>query len=116
MQFSRRNILKIGVAASMISYLTPIIFAQNSQNKFSLASAAPEISIDGNISYNAGWVIPLEDKPALLDLESKKTKEREDLAKKKTGASSSEAANINAESKSFGKRFQDGLAKLKNWF
>jgi len=116
MQVSRREILKLGATTLFATLTSPFVSAQNSQSSSGNGGLPKNISIDGNISYNAGWVVPLEDKNALLELESKKTKEREDQAKQKSGTSPGEMGNTQNEAKSFGKRFQEVLSKVKGWF
>ena len=98
---------------------SPFLAAQTNQASAAVgtnSSTVPSSAIDGNISYNAGWVVPLEDKTPLLDLEAKKTKERDDLAKQKGTGSGDSSATSKESSKSIGKRFQETLAKFKSWF
>jgi hypothetical protein len=118
MKINRREILKLSAGALMAALVSPFISAQS--GKAPSPSLAPSeltaAKVDGNISYNAGWVVPLEDKAGLLELEAKKTKERDDLIKQKAGATSNVAPGAKEESKSFSKRVQDIFGKVKNLF
>jgi len=118
MTIKRREVLKLSAGALMAVLVSPFLSAQTNQAPAAVGtnlSKVPSSAISGNISYNAGWVVPLEDKAPLLDLEAKKTKERDDLAKQKA-ASGDSAATSKESSKSLGKRFQETLAKFKSWF
>jgi hypothetical protein len=65
---SRRSVLKLGVVSSALLILPLWESRAIAQANLGDASKAPE----GLISFNAGWAIPLEDKPALLALEQAK--------------------------------------------
>lgn len=111
---NRRELLKVGALALLASMLKPVVFAQSSNVYVSNANTA-EPKIDGNISYNAGWVVPLEDKSPLLELEAKKNKEKEDAAKQKADVTLN-SQSPKERSKSFSDRMQGLLDKLKNLF
>jgi hypothetical protein len=114
MKVNRREILKLSAGALIAALVSPLISAQSGK---ATSSVAPELAAaKGNISYNAGWVVPLEDKAALLELEAKKTKERDDAIKQKAGAGADSGSSPKEGSKSIGKRFQEALAKFKSWF
>jgi len=119
MKINRRDILKLSAGALVTVLASPFLSAQTNTAPVGVGlktGASSSSVIDGNISYNAGWVVPLDDKAALLELESKKTKERDDLAKQKAGASSDSTAAQKENSKSIGGRFQEVLAKIKSFF
>ena len=118
MKINRREILKLSAGALIAALVSPLISAQS--GKAPSTSLAPSeltaAKVDGNISYNAGWVVPLEDKAALLELEAKKTKERDDAVKQKAGAGADSGSSPKEGSKSIGKRFQELVGKVKAWF
>jgi len=118
MKINRREILKLSAGALMAALVSPFISAQSGKAP-SASLASSELTaakVDGNISYNAGWVVPLEDKAALLELEAKKTKERDDAVKQKAGVGADANASPKEGSKSIGKRFQEFVGKVKAWF
>ena len=113
---NRRHILRLGMSGLVAAITSPFVLAQPSPaNSASAAGVSPvaPVKLDGTVTYNAGWVVPLEDRAPLLDLESKKTKEQEELAKKgvKTGE-----ASAPKDKKSFADRFQEVVGKVKNFF
>ena len=118
MKINRRQILKLSAGTLLTALVSPLISAQS--GKAPSASSAPSdltaAKVDGNISYNAGWVVPLEDKVGLLELEAKKTKERDDALKQKAGAGADSGSSPKESSKSIGKRFQEFVGKVKAWF
>ena len=116
MKINRREILKLSAGTLMAALVSPLISAQSAKGPSSAGAELSATKVDGNISYNAGWVVPLDDKAGLLELEAKKTKERDDLVKQKAGATSSVAPGAKEESKSFSKRVQDIFEKLTKLF
>ena len=118
-KINRRELLKLSASALVAVLASPFSSAQTNTAPVgvgSKAGAAAAPVIDSNISYNAGWVVPLDDKAALLELEARKTKERDDLAKQKAGVGTDPAAAPKENSKSIGSRFQEVLGKIKNFF
>ena len=116
MKINRREILKLSAGALIAALVSPLISAQSGKTPSSAAAELAAAKVDGNISYNAGWVVPLEDKAGLLELEAKKTKERDDAIKQKAGAGSDSGSSPKESSKSIGKRFQELVGKVKAWF
>lgn len=119
MKINRREILKLSAGALVAVLASPFLSAQTNTNPVGAGpktGVVPSTAIDGNISYNAGWVVPLEDKAGLLELEAKKTKERDDAIKQKAGAGSDSGSSPKESSKSIGKRFQEIVGKVKAWF
>lgn len=120
MNMHRRDILKLGLGGVITAVVTPFGFAQSSFTKGGVTSVSaaapttPAAAIDGNISYNAGWVVPLEDKASLLALEAKKTKEKDEASKQQAGNPSTPASK--EKSKSVSDRIQEAFAKVKSWF
>lgn len=119
MKINRREILKLSAGTLVAVLVSPFLSAQTNTTPVGTGpktGIAPSSAIDGNISYNAGWVVPLEDKSGLLDLEARKTKEIEELKKQKAGTAPAAASGAKEESKSFSKRVQDIFGKVKNLF
>ena len=116
MKINRREILKLSAGALIAALVSPLISAQSGKTPSSAAAELVATKVDGNISYNAGWVVPLEDKAGLLELEAKKTKERDDLVKQKAGSPTDSSGTAKDQSKSIGKRFQELLGKVKSFF
>lgn len=116
MKINRREILKLSAGALIAALVSPLISAQSGKASSAVANELAAAKVDGNISYNAGWVVPLEDKVGLLELEAKKTKERDDLLKQKAGTPTDSSGTAKDQSKSIGKRFQEFVGKVKAWF
>lgn len=112
---NRRDLLKLSASTFIAVFVSPFVAAQNLSESSAKASELSKPVLDGNISYNAGWVVPLEDKSALLELEAKKNKEKEELAKQKSGSADAQAATKD-KPKTFSDKFQDALNKVKNFF
>ena len=135
MQLTRRSILKLATG-SVVGYLAPWLgksaFAQTTKSVSkevsapSAAAIAPKL--DGTVSYNAGWVINLEDRTELLEVEAKKTKlQEEKKAQKKpdqpikTDAPIPPSASAPTEppkesSKDWATRWNKWIGKVKEWF
>lgn len=116
MKMNRRNILKLGAGSMLAAILSPFVSAQSSNLISGSAGATATPKLDGTVSYNAGWVVPLEDKASLLELEAKKTKERDDLNKQKTAANSDNSASSKEKPKTFSDKFNNFLGKMKSYF
>ena len=135
MKVIRRSIFKL-TAVSVVGYLAPWLgksaFAQTTKSVSkevsapSAAAIAPKL--DGTVSYNAGWVINLEDRTELLEVEAKKTKlQEEKKAQKKpdqpikTDAPIPPSASAPTEppkesSKDWASRWNKWIGKVKEWF
>jgi hypothetical protein len=116
MKINRREILKLSAGALIAALVSPLISAQSAKAPNAVSGELAAAKVDGNISYNAGWVVPLEDKAGLLELEARKTKERDDAIKQKRGAGADSGSSPKEGSKSIGKRFQELVGKVKAWF
>jgi hypothetical protein len=116
MKINRREILKLSAGALIAALVSPLISAQSGKAASSVTPEPAAAKVDGNISYNAGWVVPLEDKASLLELEAKKTREHDDALKQKAGAGADSGSLPKEGSKSIGKRFQEFVGKVKGWF
>ena len=119
---NRRQLLKLGAGSIVTALLSPLVFGQTKAAATATASsvdvAAGSIAskMDGLISYNAGWVIQLEDKERLLEVEARKTKEKEELDKQKSGNLSVKTGDSVDKSKSLSGKFQELLGKIKGFF
>ena len=133
MQLTRRSILKLATG-SVVGYLAPWLgksaFAQTTKSVSkevivpSAATIAPKL--DGTVSYNAGWVINLEDRAELLEVEAKKTKlQEEKKAPKKPDqpiktdtpvAAAASAPAPKEPSKDWSTRWNKWVGKVKEWF
>jgi hypothetical protein len=112
---NRRELLKLSATSLLAAMVSPFAFGQSNNAPASAKGAIGASAIDGNISYNAGWVVPLEDKNPLLELEAIKTKERQEAVKQKADAAS-KGAPAKDKSKSISDKFQDILGKVKSFF
>ena len=104
---NRRQALKLGAGSLFVALLAPFAFGQADKSPTANGSGGASVNnkIDGVVSYNAGWVIALEDKVPLLEVEAKKNKERED-------------ANVQAKEKpkSISDKLKDLVTKVKSYF
>ena len=135
MQLTRRSILKLATG-SVVGYLAPWLgksaFAQTTKSVSkevsapSAAAIAPKL--DGTVSYNAGWVINLEDRAELLEVEAKKTKLQDEKKTQKkpdqpiktegpiTTSASAPIAVLKEPSKDWSTRWNKWVGKVKEWF
>ena len=135
MTITRRSLFKL-LAGSAVGYLAPWLansaFAQTTKSVIkevivpSAATIAPKL--DGTVSYNAGWVINLEDRAELLEVEAKKTKLQEDKKDQKkpdqpiktegpiTPSASAPIAVLKEPSKDWSTRWNKWVGKVKEWF
>ena len=108
----RRLFIKLGIGSAVGIWLT------NSGIAFSApADSAPVFdaaAIKGPVTYNAGWVINLEDRAGLLELEGAKNKAQE--AKNGSQNKGVPAAEQKPAKKSAMEKVQDWLNKAKSWF
>lgn len=112
---NRRQILKLGLSSTIIAMVSPWVMGQSGKTP-SAVSNSSSVAIDDTISYNAGWVIQLDDKVRLLEIEARKNQEKEDLAKQKSGKQSDFDPASKEKPKSIGSKLQDWAGKIKNFF
>ena len=115
---NRRHLLKLGASSVLAAFMSPLAFGQsNSSNAAATSAAQSTVSkMDGVVSYNAGWVIPLEDKAPLLEVEARKNKEKQESDKAKSANPSAKAGDSADKSKSLSGKFQELLGKIKGYF
>ena len=110
---SRRSALKLGVISSALLILPLWESRAIAQANLGDASKAPE----GLISFNAGWAIPLEDKPALLALEQAKIKEAQAKAPQITPSSATATdSSVKPTNKNWIDKAQEAWNKVKGFF
>ena len=116
---NRRQFLWSTTALVASSLVSKFVGAQTADPKTTAPLTAP-VKIEGNIGYNAGWVIPLEDQKALLELEAQKKKAAEAKdASTKPAAPAAPAiteANGKAAKKTWGEKAQGWVDSVKSWF
>ena len=116
---NRRQFLWSTTALVASSLVSKFVGAQTADPKTTAPLTAP-VKIEGNIGYNAGWVIPLEDQKALLELEAQKKKAAEAKdASTKPAAPAAPAiteASGKAAKKTWGEKAQGWLDSVKSWF
>ena len=116
---NRRQFLWSTTALVASSLVSKFVGAQTADPK-TTAPLTPPVKIEGNIGYNAGWVIPLEDQKALLELEAQKKKAAEAKdASTKPAAPAAPAiteASGKAAKKTWGEKAQGWVDSVKSWF
>jgi hypothetical protein len=116
---NRRQFLWSTTALVASSLVSKFVGAQTADPKSTAPLTAP-VKIEGNIGYNAGWVIPLEDQKALLELEAQKKKAAEAKdASNKPAAPAAPAiteASGKAAKKTWGEKAQGWVDSVKSWF
>ena len=119
---NRRQFLWSTTALVASSLVSKFVGAQTVDPKSttSTATLTAPVKIEGNIGYNAGWVIPLEDQKALLELEAQKKKaaEAKDAITKPAApaAPAITEANSKPAKKTWGEKAQGWLDSVKSWF
>ena len=116
---NRRQFLLSTTALVASSLVSKFVGAQTADSKSTTPLATP-VKIEGTIGYNAGWVIPLEDQKALLELEAQKKKaaEAKDASAKPAApvAPAITEASGKAAKKTWGEKAQGWLDSVKSWF
>ena len=116
---NRRQFLWSTTALVASSLVSKFVGAQTADPKSTTPLTAP-VKIEGNIGYNAGWVIPLEDQKALLELEAQKKKaaEAKDASTKPAApvAPAITETSGKAAKKTWGEKAQGWLDSVKSWF
>lgn len=112
---NRRHFLRLGTSSVLAALMSPLAFGQSNGSTASTAQSTAS-KMDGVVSYNAGWVIPLEDKAPLLEVEARKNKEKQESDKQKSANPSAKAGDSSDKSKSLSGKVQDLLGKIKGYF
>ena len=113
---NRREILKLGFSATITALVSPFVMGQASDKAIPGNFQLPANKLNDTVTYNAGWVVPLEDRAQLLELESRKAKEQEELAKQKGVKTGDQAAATKDKPKTIADRYQEFVGKVKSFF
>lgn len=108
----RRLFIKLGIGSAVGLWLANTRIALSAPTES--APAFDAVVAKGPVTYNAGWVINLEDRAGLLELEGAKNKAIE--AKKGSQNNVAPAAEQKPAKKSVTEKVQDWLNKAKSWF
>ena len=108
----RRLFIKLGIGSAVGLWLVNagIALSAPADSAPVFDAAAPK----GPVTYNAGWVINLEDRTALLELEAAKNKAQE--AKNGSQGNAVPTAEQKPAKKSALEKVQDWFNKAKGWF
>jgi len=112
---NRRQILKLGLSSTILAMVSPWVMGQSGKAPTAVSNPS-SAAVEDTIAYNAGWVIQLDDKARLLEIEARKNQEKEDLVKQKAGKQGDGTAAPKEKSKSIGDKMQDWVGKIKNFF
>ena len=104
---SRRSLLKAGAISATLLALPAWSTKVIAQASSALSSHVGSPKPNGLISFNAGWMIPVEDQKALLDLEEKKKKEAQPVTQPTAADPVANAEATKPVKKSWGDKLQD---------
>jgi len=107
---NRREILKLGFSATITALVSPFVMGQASDKVVTGNFQLPTNKLNDTVTYNAGWVVPLEDRAQLLELESKKS------AEQKAAKPTDQAAVAKDKPKTIADRYQEFVGKVKSFF
>ena len=115
---NRRELLKLSLGTAIATLVSPFVVGQPSGSDKVVPGnfQLPANKLNDTVTYNAGWIVPLEDRPQLLELESKKSKEQEDLAKQKGAKPADQIAGAKDKPKTISDRYQEFIGKVKSFF
>lgn len=108
----RRSFIKLGIGSAVGLWLANVGVTLSAP-----ADSVPVFevtSVKGPVTFNAGWVINLEDRNALLELEKSKNKALE--VKNSSQNNAAPTAEQKPAKKSVTEKVQDWLNKAKSWF
>ena len=107
---NRREILKLGFSAAITALVSPFAMGQANDKVVTGNFQLPANKLNDTVTYNAGWIVPLEDRAQLLELESKKS------AEQKAVKPADQAAVAKDKSKTIADRYQEFVGKVKSFF
>jgi len=112
---NRREILKLSFGTAIATLVSPFVVGQPSSSDKVVPGnyQLPANKLNDTVTYNAGWIVPLEDRPQLLELESKK---QEELAKQKGAKPADKTAAAKDKPKTISDRYQEFIGKVKSFF
>lgn len=109
---NRREILKLSVGAAVAALVSPFVIGQPSGGEKVAPGnyQLPANKLNDTVTYNAGWIVPLEDRAQLLELESKKS------AEQKAAKPAEQTAVVKDKPKTIADRYQEFVGKVKSFF
>lgn len=109
---NRREILKLSIGATVAALVSPFVIGQPSGGDKVIPGnyQLPANKLNDTVTYNAGWIVPLEDRAQLLELESKKS------AEQKAPKPGDQAAAVKDKPKTIADRYQEFVGKVKSFF
>lgn len=109
---NRREILKLSFGTAIAALVSPFVVGQPSGSDKAVPGnyQLPANKLSDTVTYNAGWIVPLEDRAQLLELESKKSTEQ------KAAKPVDQATAVKDKPKTISDRYQEFLGKVKSFF
>jgi hypothetical protein len=107
---NRREILKLGFSATITALVSPFVMGQASDKVITGNFQLPANKLNDTVTYNAGWVVPLEDRAQLLELEAKKSTEQ------KAAKPVDSTPAVKDKPKTIADRYQEFIGKVKSFF
>lgn len=109
---NRREILKLSVGSAIAALVSPFVLGQPSGSEKVVPGnyQLPVNKLNDTVTYNAGWIVPLEDRAQLLELESKKSTEQ------KAAKPAEQVAVAKDKPKTIADRYQEFVGKVKSFF
>ena len=107
---NRREILKLSLSAAITALISPFAMGQASDKVITGNFQLPANKLNDTVTYNSGWIVPLDDRAQLLELESKKSSEQ------KTAKPADQAAAVKDKPKTIADRYQEFIGKVKSFF
>jgi hypothetical protein len=107
---NRREILKLSLSATITALVSPFAMGQTSDKVITGNFQLPANKLNDTVTYNAGWIVPLEDRAQLLELEAKKSSEQ------KAAKPADQSAAAKDKPKTIADRYQEFVGKVKSFF
>jgi hypothetical protein len=113
---SRRSLLKAGALSAVLLALPALPTKVLAQVSNAVAEKMASPKPNGLISFNAGWMIPVEDQKALLALEERKIKEAQASSPQASQSTDASGDGAKPTKKSWTEKLQDNWKKVKSFF
>ena len=107
---NRREILKLSFSAAITALVSPFVMGQAGDKLVTGNFQLPANKLNDTVTYNAGWIVPLEDRAQLLELEAKKSTE------KKAAKPVDPTPAVKDKPKTISDRYQEFVGKVKSFF
>jgi hypothetical protein len=107
---NRREILKLSLSATITALVSPFAMGQAGDKVLPGNFQLPANKLNDTVTYNAGWIVPLEDRAQLLELESKKSSEQ------KAAKPADPTPAVKDKPKTIADRYQEFVGKVKSFF